>query len=147
MTATDRGHRGRFFVPTVVGFVILVRVLVVAVVLIVGVLRVIGVVIGIAVDDLDVVIDVVVLVVGVEVDFVLVGLILVRFVEVFVLELIVFGFDVRLADGVGLQFGDVLGGRFDLAFGVVVVLAVRRSHRLEHRVLTGWMGRHLRDRD
>src|SRR5258705_128442 len=79
-TATDRGHRRRFLVlvRVLVVRLVLVRVLVVAVLLIVGVLRVIvgvvrviGVVFGIAVDDLDVVIDVVVLVVGVEVDFVL----------------------------------------------------------------------------
>src|SRR6185503_13903168 len=100
----------------------------------------------------DVVIDVVVLVVGVEVDLVLIRLVfvLIRFVEVVVVEFVILGADKRLADGVGLQFGDVLGGLLLFGFAVdvfVFVFTVRRSHRLEHRVLTSGMGRHLRDRD
>src|SRR4029453_591497 len=81
---------------------------------------------------------------------VLVGLILIRFIELVVLELFVLGLDVRLANDGRLQFGEFLSGLllFGFAVGVlVVVLTVRRGHRLEHRVLTGGMRRHLGDRD
>src|SRR6476660_3877136 len=98
MTACGRRHDRRlgFEVVVVLGVVVLGVVLVglvLVVVLIVGV-------VGVADDDLDVVIDVVVVVVG---------------VEVFVL-----GLDKRRADGAGLQFGDVLGRPLLVDFAVCV---------------------------
>src|ERR1700720_2734518 len=147
----DRGLCFEFVVPIdvslVVGFVSFVGVLVVEV-LVVGVLVVGVLVVGVLVvrvlvvrdDDLDVVVDVLVFVVGVEIDFVLI-----RFIEVVVLEFFVGGLDPRRPDGVRIEFGDFLGRILALVIVLVFVTPVGRGHRLEHRMLTGRMHRHRRD--